>query len=280
MDRLDKGIASKYRELKNKLNGYGKVAVAFSGGVDSTFLLYSAVDTLGAENVIAVTAQSLLFPKSEYDEAKQFCEEINVKQLFAVVNPFDIEGFENNNPDRCYLCKKTIFTQIGSIANSNGIDFVAEGSNTDDDGDYRPGHIAIRELGVKSPLKECGIFKEEIRIMSKAFGLKTFSKPAYACLASRVPYGELITPQKLIMVEKAEQYLRDNGFLQQRVRVHGTVARIELLPEDIGKFMNEDMRSRVYDQFLEYGFNYVSLDLKGYRTGSLNEVLKEEDKLK
>ena len=188
----------------------------------------------------------------------------------------EVKGFAENQPDRCYLCKKEIFGGLIRAAAEEGITVVAEGSNVDDDGDYRPGHIAIRELGVRSPLREAGLTKAEIRQLSAQLGLPTASKPSFACLATRFPYGERITKEKLQMVDAAEQYLLDLGFAQLRVRMHGDMARIELLSSDFGRFMQEEIRIPVYNKLKALGFSYISLDLAGYRTGSMNEVLSEE----
>lgn len=272
MSQLD----SKYNSLIDYFKKLGSVAVAFSSGVDSTFLLYAAHEALGDEGVIAITAVSNLFPSREKDEAHTFCQSLGVKQIELQADELGIAGFADNPVDRCYICKKDLFSQIINRAKAEGIDYVAEGSNLDDLGDYRPGLKAIAELQVKSPLRECGFTKAEIRELSARFSLATASKPSFACLASRVPYGETITREKLHMVEQAEQVLLDEGFKQFRVRVHGdAMARIELLPEDMSRMLDEDFRLRIYDTFKDFGFNYVSLDLKGYRTGSLNETINK-----
>ena len=262
----------KYDRLKEILKSYESVAVAFSGGVDSTFLLYAAKDALG-EKAIAVTATADFVPNREKNEAEDFCISNGIKQIVCSVNFMDIEHFSENPSDRCYFCKKHIFTKLIAAAKENGIKEVAEGSNLDDNSDYRPGHRAIAELMVKSPLRDAGLTKKDIRELSEYFGLPTWNKPSFACLASRVPYGETITSDKLSMVEKAEDYLLLLGFTQFRVRVHGEVARIELMPQEFHKIMEDNVRQNVYDELIKVGFKYVSLDLKGYRTGSLNEVL-------
>ena len=266
-------LLNKYEKLKRYFKDLGSVAIAFSSGVDSTFLLYVAHDVL-KEKCLAITARSCSFPKREFDEATDFCKKIGVRHLVVESNELEIEGFSSNPPNRCYLCKKELFEKIFELAGSEGIDYVAEGSNLDDNGDYRPGLLAIKELGAKSPLREIGFTKQEIRILSAYLGLPTATKPSFACLASRFPYGEIINEKKLMMVDKAEQLLFDLGFEQFRVRIHGeNVARIELLTKDFDRMLDESLRLNIYECFKEYGFAYVSLDLKGYRTGSMNEIL-------
>ena len=266
-------LLNKYEKLKSYFKDLGSVAIAFSSGVDSTFLLYVAHDLL-KEKCLAITARSCSFPKREFDEATDFCKKIGVRHLVVESNELEIEGFSSNPPNRCYLCKKELFEKIFELAGSEGIDYVAEGSNLDDNGDYRPGLLAIKELGAKSPLREIGFTKQEIRILSAHLGLPTATKPSFACLASRFPYGEIINEKKLMMVDKAEQLLFDLGFEQFRVRIHGeNVARIELLTKDFDRMLDESLRQNIYERFKEYGFAYVSLDLKGYRTGSMNEIL-------
>ena len=252
------------------------VAVAFSSGVDSTFLLYAAHDALG-DRAIAVTASSCSFPERELKEAIEYCRRLGVRHFIVKSEELKIEGFAHNPKNRCYLCKQELFERIIKVAGENGIREVAEGSNKDDNGDYRPGLMAISELSVKSPLRDLGFTKQEIRDLSEYLKLPTWNKQSFACLASRFPYGELISEEKLKMVDKAEQLLLDMGFHQLRVRIHGDVARIELMPEEFPRFMEEERRLTVYEKFKEYGFSYVALDLKGYRTGSMNETLNLGD---
>lgn len=266
--------SKKYDELQQYIKSLNSVAIAYSGGVDSTFLLRVAYDVLGC-NVIAVTARSLSFPKRELEEAKKFAAELGVEHIIVDSEELDIKGFSKNPTNRCYLCKHELFTKIIEIAKQKNIENIIEGSNSDDNGDYRPGLIAVSELGIKSPLREVGFTKNEIREISKEFNLPTWNKQSFACLSSRFPYGENITPEKLIMIDKAEQFLLDQGFYQVRVRVHGNLARIETDEKSLNALLNKQIREKIYDKFKEIGFSYISLDLKGYRTGSMNETLEK-----
>lgn len=261
---------AKYNALKEYINSLGSVAVAFSGGVDSTFLLKTAHDVLG-DNCAALTARSVLFPERESAEAKEFCAAEGIKQIMIDLDALKIDGLAQNPENRCYLCKTEIFKKMREAANKLGIENIAEGSNLDDNGDYRPGHIAVAEQNIKSPLRHANLNKNEIRALSKELGLKTWDKPSYACLASRFVYGETITEEKLGMVDAAEQFLRDLGFVQSRVRIHGKMARIEVMPEDFAKIIS--VSEKVHNALKALGFTYVSLDLGGYRTGSMNETL-------
>ena len=256
----------------------GSAAVAFSSGVDSTFLLRSALEALGKDKVIAVTASSCSFPERELKEAAEFCKKNKIRHIICKSEELDIDGFRQNPKNRCYLCKHELFEKIWEIAKENGMNAVAEGSNMDDNGDYRPGLIAVKELGVSSPLRQAELYKEEIRELSKEMGLPTWDKQSFACLSSRFVYGETISEKKLGMVDKAEELLLDMGFHQVRVRIHGNIARIEVLPDEISKIVEEENRTRIAKQLKEYGFDYVTLDLLGYRTGSMNETLAKEEK--
>lgn len=266
-------LHTKYDALRSRLQELGSLAVAFSGGVDSTFLLQVAHDVLG-DRALAVTAAPPFVPVREQKEASDFCREAGIRQIVIPSEALDLDGIRHNPPDRCYHCKRMIFGRIIEAAKGAGIPHVAEGSNTDDTGDYRPGMRAIRELGVLSPLLDAGLSKADIRTLSKELELPTWDKPSFACLASRFVYGEAITDERLSMVDRAEQLLLDLGFRQFRVRIHGDLARIEILPEEFERIMTPEVRGQITRALKEYGFSYVTLDLSGYRTGSMNEVLK------
>ena len=263
---------AKLERLRERLRVIGSAAVAFSSGVDSTFLLRVAHEELG-ERVVAVTARSHTFPKRELYEAAAFCRAEGVRHEVIDSEELDIPGFAENPPDRCYHCKRELFGRLLAFALENGLAAVLDGSNIDDDGDYRPGRRAIRELGIVSPLHEAGLTKAEIRALSREMGLPTSDKPSFACLASRFPYGERITAATLARVEKAEQWLLDAGFglRQLRVRSHGDMARIEVPSDDIPRLAAR--AAEIAAAFKDLGFAYVTLDLLGYRTGSMNEVL-------
>lgn len=259
----------KLNKLRDFFKESGNAAIAFSGGVDSTFLAKVAHDVLG-DKMVAITLVSTSFPGRERNDACKFCISEGIPQIEIKYNELEIPGFAENPKDRCYICKKEIFSKIINVAKEKGIFTVCEGSNMDDNKDYRPGLKAIKELGVKSPLQIAEFTKQEIRNVSKDLNLPTWDKPSLACLATRFVYGEPITPEKLVMVGKAEQFLFDLGFKQIRVRLHGTIARIELLPQDFEKFMKEEVRTKVAQEFIKYGFTYVTLDILGFRSGSMN----------
>ncbi|MCH5267976.1 MAG: ATP-dependent sacrificial sulfur transferase LarE [Lachnospiraceae bacterium] len=273
---INADLQEKYEKLKQILQELGSVAVAFSSGVDSTFLLQVAHDILG-DKVVAVTASSCSFPVRELEEAKKFCEDNGIEHVVCKSEELDIEGFRQNPVNRCYLCKQELFQKILGIAKEHHLAAVVEGSNLDDDGDYRPGLVAVKELGIKSPLREAGLSKAEIRELSKQLELPTWDKQSFACLSSRFVYGETIDEKKLGMVDKAEQLLLDMGFHQVRVRIHGMLARIEVLSEELPRMVEPKVSKKIAEQLKAFGFTYVTLDLLGYRTGSMNETLPKEE---
>ncbi len=262
----------KKAKLEENLKSLGSVAVAFSYGVDSTFLLKTAHGLLG-ENAVAVTACSCLFPASELSAAAAYCEREGIR--FVAVGPEElpIDSFRSNPPDRCYLCKRLMLEKIIGRARALGLACVVEGSNADDVFDHRPGMAAVAELGVKSPLREAGLTKAEIRLLSKEMGLPTWEKPSLACLASRIAFGEPITTEKLAMIEKAERYLREAGFRTVRVRLHGDLARIETDPSEFDRLLQPGAAAAARAYLSALGFRYVTLDLGGYKTGSMNETV-------
>ena len=315
--QTEKSLDEKYQDLQDYLKSLGRVAVAFSGGVDSTLLLKVAHDVLG-DNCVAVTAKSKSFPERELNESNDFCLEEGIKHYYTNSEELDLPGFRQNPTNRCYLCKHELFEEIEKMAGeifpelglneevvgkSNSQDdsaevdslgksdsqddsaevdnlgkvYICEGSNMDDNGDFRPGLKAIEELGVTSPLRHAGLYKEEIRELSKRLGLKTYRKQSFACLSSRFVYGETISDQKLRMVDRAEQFLLDLGFEQLRVRIHGEkefLARIEVPVDQIQRMASPEVRKKVNMRFHTLGFTYVTLDLAGYQTGSMNAGVK------
>ncbi len=258
--------------LKEIIGRCPGAAVAFSGGVDSTFLLGVAREVLG-DSLVAVTATAPFVPRREVEDARVFSSSLGVRHGIVEIDWDGIGGFAENPPDRCYHCKKAVFSRIVQAAALLGIDTVMDASNADDAADYRPGMKALEELHILSPLKEAGLTKKEIRELSRRLGYPGWDRPAAACLASRIPYGERITEAKLRRIEEAEIYLAGEGFAVCRVRSHGDLARIEVAPEMIAVLAGEPARSRAARRLRELGFRYITIDIEGYRMGSLNESL-------
>lgn len=273
-------LDEKYARLQAILQEIGSAVIAFSGGVDSTFLLRVAHDVLGPESLAALTATSPTYPQSEFEESQALARSIGVRQVVVESNELEIPGFAQNDPRRCYWCKRELFSLCRQTARELGLQAVLDGSNRDDQGDYRPGREAACELAVRSPLLEAGLGKADIRELSRRLGLPTWQKQAFACLSSRFPYGTEITPERLEQVGRCETFLRQNGIQNYRVRYHGESARIEVAAAEIARLVEEPLRTAVVREFKAAGFTYVALDLEGYRTGSMNEVLKEEPSTK
>jgi uncharacterized protein len=264
-------VEQKLEHLKTILASLESVVIAYSGGVDSTLLSKVAFDVL-RDNAIAVTARSETYPQSELQEAVEFAGIIGIEHEITVSEELDIPEFSNNPVNRCYYCKKELFTKLKEIAQERGFRHVIDGSNFDDMDDYRPGLQAVSELDVRSPLKEARLTKDDIRELSRRFGLPTWDKPSFACLSSRFPYGHKITRDKLTAVGEAEMFLRDLGVRQLRVRHHDQMARIEVAEDDMGTLIGN--REQIVSKLKELGYDYVTVDLQGYRMGSMNEVLQ------
>ena len=268
-------LAEKYRQLRNIVNGFSSVAVAFSGGVDSTLLLKVASDCLGSDKVLALTAVSPIFPAYEIEQSRQLAQAMGVQQEFINSHELELDEFINNDPQRCYHCKLNLFSLfLGRLKNSPH-DVLFDGSNRDDLDDYRPGQKAIKELQIRSPLLEADFCKQEIRQLSKQLALPTWNKQPVACLASRFPYGTLITRERLSQVDCCEAWLRVQGFSHYRVRWHAQLARIEVAPGEFERLLDAKLRNALIATCKMNGFDYVTLDLQGYRSGSMNETLPE-----
>lgn len=259
----------KLKKLKDILNDLERVVVAYSGGLDSTFLLKVALDALGNGNVMAVTARSETYPYSEYRDARNMAKKFGAKHLTINTRELGIEDFRSNPENRCYFCKKELFGRLDAIKDRYGMKHVIDGTNSDDLKDVRPGSKAAKELGVRKPLLEAGLTKDEIRELSKKLKLPTWNKPSLACLASRIPFNNAITKNKLKKIELAEEYLREIGFAQVRVRLHDTIARIEVSEGDLALGMK--FKDSIITKLKQLGFVYIALDLEGYRTGSMHE---------
>ena len=273
----DKTLQEKRLSLVNNLVQMESVIVAYSGGVDSAFLAAIANEVLG-EKAIAVTAVSPSLAPSELEEAKALASELGLNFMTLNTKEVEREDYQANNPDRCFFCKDELYSHLTRYAEEEDYKFVLNGTNKDDLGDYRPGIEAAKQYGVLSPMVDVNLTKEEIRLLSKDMDLNTWDKPAQACLSSRIPYGTTVTVEALTKIAKAEHFLRTKGFKQLRVRHHDTIARIEMEPSDFQDLISEPLRTEITDAFKDFGYSYVTLDMDGFRSGSLNEILKNMKK--
>ena len=266
---MDNILSDKLNALVEELKQMKKVAIAYSGGVDSNFLMKVAKDTLG-DNVLAITISAMMHSSREIEEALNYAKEYGVNHVLYKVDNIESDEFIENGPLRCYYCKKVVFNKIKEIASKHNIEYILDGTNLSDLDDYRPGLKALEELNIVSPLKNSKLTKDEIRVLSKELNLATYKKPSFSCLATRIPVGHQITNEKLRMVEQGENFLQDNNFTQYRVRMHDNIARIEVDKKEICKFYDDDMINKVNSKFKEIGFKFVTLDLNGYKTGNMN----------
>ncbi len=277
---LSENVQKKYDALRALLREMGSLVIGYSGGVDSTLLLRVAVDTLGTR-ALAMIGRSETYPTREFEEAVALAGSMGARYVVVHTEETDLVKFRENPPDRCYFCKSELFDKLAGIAAQEGIAWIADGTITDDLGDFRPGMKAKSEKNVRSPLLEAGMSKSDVRELSRELGLPTWDKPAFACLSSRFPYGTGITRENLTKIDKAESFLRDEGFRSFRVRFHDErTARIEIPAQELSRLLDEELRTRLVARFKELGFIYVTLDLQGYRTGSMNEALPAEVKVR